>query len=159
MATCSQDPEIHGPLLNEKNRAGKYPTWSAASTLCVSCLGSGILSFPHALSKSRLPAYLLASAFVLAACTVSLSEIISHACGAVHRDAATSVCYERLVNDAIGRRTALLSAAAVALNQFGTLVGFLVAIADFGEPLLHAALPSLPPQVPKSHHSIKFSHG
>ena len=51
-------------------------------------------------------------------------------------------CYDSLVKQAFGPRVASLATVAILLNQLGSLVGFLVAIADWGAPTLATVLPA-----------------
>ena len=101
---------------------------SAASSLTVSCAGAGILSFPWALSSSRLLAFLTIGILVTGVSAVGMLTLASRA------SLGGARCYDDLIECAFGRRMARAATAAIVLQQLGSMVGFLVAIADFGAP-------------------------
>ncbi len=127
-------------------------TCTSSLSLVLSCVGAGILSFPWALSASRLPAFILVGVAVICCCFVGLAALARQTllfCAASGSGRDDTWCYDALVRQALSsRRAASFATVAVILNQLGSLVGFLVATADFGVPALEAAFPHLLPTSP-----------
>jgi hypothetical protein len=109
----------------------------STASLVVASAGAGILSFPWALSLSRLPAFLAGGSCVICACAVGMVVLSERAL-----ERGDAYCYERIVERAFGARTAQATAVAIILQQIGSMVGFLVAISDFTSAAL--SLPAAP---------------
>ena len=108
---------------------------ATTASLILACAGAGIVAFPWALSASGLPAFLLLGALVLCACCLGM-HVLSHR--TLGSDAWS---YESLLLHEFGPRTSRVATLAIVLQQIGSMVGFLVAIADFGAAF---GVPSVP---------------
>lgn len=107
---------------------------TATASLTLACAGAGILSFPWALSVSRLPAFALTGALVLALSALGMLALSARA------DGADAWCYERVMGRAFGPRAEMATTLCIVVQQVGSLVGFLVAIFDFLVALAPKAL-------------------
>lgn len=106
---------------------------TATVSLILGCAGAGILSFPWALAASRLPAFACGTVIVLLACCAGMLVLVEHVFAAVAVD-NRNARYELVLLRAFGQRSANAATVAILVQQFGSMVGFLVAIGDFASP-------------------------
>eukprot|EP00966_Prymnesium_polylepis_P271855 6280917-Prymnesium_polylepis.1 len=101
---------------------------ASTASLIVSSAGAGILSFPWALASTGLPAFVLIGSVVACACAVGMLTLSSRA-------SSSAPCYEAILERSFGPLTARAATLSIVVQQLGSMVGFLVAIADFAQPL------------------------
>ena len=129
--------EVAHPLTPSATRRWLATFLATCTSLTLACVGAGVLSFPWALSAAGLPAFLLLGAVVLASCWLGMRVLSICTLG------SDAWCYERVLLHVFGPRTARVATLAIVLQQLGSMVGFLVAVADLGAALGVASVPLL----------------
>ena len=104
-----------------KEESALLSAFVTTGTLVVSAVGVGILSFPHALATSRVPAFALSMVMVDLAAAAGLAVIATRTFDLCARwrplaKQGDAWSYERLVGAALGDRAAAAAAVAVVLN-------------------------------------------